>query len=382
MTMTQDIQELDVATFGAVDDGETDASAAFSKAWEAAKKSGQASRIVFRRRTKGIFLLSPLTLEGGQDVTVSIGQQVTLSALPYDAKHLERWSDNGGKILHFDGVQSLALVGEDRGSSIIQGNGPSWPGFRGDKTKLDRPRLIEIDGCKQVLARDLTIVDSPSFNLVFKDCDTGEALNLAIDCPVDSHNTDAIHLNTSVGFKVHDCEIRCGDDAIAINASEGRESAHHEIWNLRVTGSHGISIGSSIRGEVHDLNVHDITLTGAANGIRIKSKPESTGTVRDASYTSFDMTNVDNALVIQNGTYDADEGDSKGHGASLDGITITHVVARGGKNVGTFDAGRSGQTKNFRIDDFQATGYDKGWNTSGDLSGVSTDNVAPKFPKK
>ncbi|WP_434423346.1 glycoside hydrolase family 28 protein [Nannocystis pusilla] len=329
--MTQSTQEFDVATFGAVDDGETDAAQALSKAWQAAKDSGKPGRVVFRRKTRGVFLLSPLSLAGGQDITLLIGKGVTLSALPYDKKHLDRWSDNGGRILRIDGVRGFSLIGEDRGSSIVQGNGPSWPGFRGDKSKLDRPRLIQIDACKQVVARDFTMIDSPNFNLVFKDCEGGEAMNITIDCPTDSHNTDAIHLDASVGFKVHDCEIRCGDDAIAINSPGGRESANHEIWNLKITGSHGISIGSSIVGAVHDLNVHDITMNGAANGIRIKSKPENTGTVRDATYARFDMTDVDNALVIQNGTYGDDER-GKG-GASLDGITVTQVVARGGGDV-------------------------------------------------
>lgn len=381
--MAQGTQELDVAKFGAVDDGVTDSSPALAKAWEAAKKSGQSSRIVFRKSKKGVFLLSPLTLSDGQDITISIGAGVTLSALPYDKDHLERWSDNGDVILRIEKVESLSLVGEDRPTSIIQGNGPSWPGFRGSKSDLDRPRLVQIDHCKQVLASGFSIVDSPNFNLVFKDCASGEATNLSIDCPTDSHNTDAIHLDASLGFKVHDCTIRCGDDAIAINSPGGRESAHHEIWNLRITGSHGISIGSSIVGEVHHLDVHDITLDGAANGIRIKSKPESTGLVHDLSYSNFTMTRVDNALVIQNGTYgDAKPDDDKSGGASLDTITIQHVVARGGSNVGIIEAGRSGQVKNFRLVDVKATEYDKGWQTRGDLSGFSTDSVEPKFPRK
>jgi polygalacturonase len=378
--MTGTLQELDIKDFGAVDDGETDAAPALAKAWDAAKASGQATRIVLRRRTKGVFLLSPRTLEGGQDVTLSIGAGVTLSALPYDAKHLDRWQDNGGIALRLAGVKSLAIVGEDRATSIVQGNGPSWPGFRGKKTDVDRPRLIQVDRCSQVLARGFTITDSPNFNLVFKDCEGGEASELTIDCPVDSHNTDGIHLDASLGFKVHDCEIRCGDDAIAINSPGGRASGDHEIYALRITGSHGISVGSSIVGDVHDLDVHDITMTGSANGIRIKSKPESTGTVRDASYTRFDMTDVAHALVIQSGTYGA-AGDAAGRGASLDGVTITHVVARGGDDVGVVDAGRPGQVRRFHIGDLHATGYHRRWTTTGDLSGFSSDDVDPPFPR-
>jgi len=92
------------------------------------------------------------------------------------------------------------------------------------------------------------------------------------------------------------------------------------------------------------------------------------------------MTDVRNALVIQNGTYGLSDGGGGGHGASLDGVTVEQVVARRGKNVGLFDAGRSGQVKNLRIADFTATGYDDRWQTSGDLSGVSTTDVDPKFP--
>ncbi|WP_434423344.1 glycosyl hydrolase family 28 protein [Nannocystis pusilla] len=220
---------------------------------------------------------------------------------------------------------------------IVQGNGPSWPGFIGPKTDNDRPRLLQINGCRNVLTRGLSIVDAPNFNLVFKECESGEATDLLIDCPVDSHNTDGLHLNSSVGFKVHDCEIRCGDDAIAITAVKHRECAQHEIWNLKVTGSHGISIGSTLDGDVHDLKIHDIAMNGATNGIRIKSKRKSTGSVADLSYSRFDMTDVREALVIQIGTYgEKDSKDSKdddGGGAPITGVTVEHVVARGGRDV-------------------------------------------------
>jgi polygalacturonase len=388
-------KDFDIAHYGGKDDGETDCRHAFRKAWDAAKHYGkehnQPTRVLFRKRDKGVFLLRPLTLDGGNDMGVSIGDGVTLCALPYakdkDKEIRKLYDDNGNIAIRFQGVHGLSIVGEDRESSVIQGNGPTWPGFTGDDPYPSRPFLLDIYKCHQVLATNFSIRDAPSFNLVFDQCHKGNVKYLTVTCPRDSNNTDGIHLNSSIGFELHDCTIHNGDDAVVIDAGEGRVSAEHTIHRLTIEWSHGISIGSAIQGTVKDLYIHHITLTRATNGIRFKSRTSDKGKVHNCTYSDFTMKNVQDPLVIELGTYGSGGGGGDSTPASsLEHITIKDIEATVDDTIqdpraGIIDIAEEWTVRDFTIDNFTAKNYTQGWKyAGGSLSGFKVHDVSPPFP--
>jgi polygalacturonase len=71
------------------------------------------------------------------------------------------------------------------------------------------------------------------------------------------------------------CYIHAGDDNVAISSRPGAPATHISILDDHFYTGHGMSIGSATGGGVSHVLVSNLSIDGAANGIRIKSDPRS-----------------------------------------------------------------------------------------------------------
>ena len=97
---------------------------------------------------------------------------------------------------------------------------------------LPRPRLILLDGCKNVRVEGITLLNSPTFHLVPHDCENVRIENITILAPPGSPNTDGIDPSISRHVYIAGCHIDVGDDNIAIKSGRkipGREFACEDI---------------------------------------------------------------------------------------------------------------------------------------------------------
>ena len=69
-------------------------------------------------------------------------------------------------------------------------------------------------------------------------------------------------------IKIVHCDIDTGDDDIAIKTGAG-PAAHMTIAHSHFYAGHGMSIGSGTSGGVSDIQVSDLSIDGADNGIPI-----------------------------------------------------------------------------------------------------------------
>ncbi|XP_064950472.1 probable polygalacturonase [Musa acuminata AAA Group] len=211
--------------FGGVGDGVTSNTAAFAAA---------------------VANLSKVAYDGGAMLVVPAGQWLTG---PFNlADHFTLFLDHDAVILATQDINEWLIIdplpsygrGRDaaggRYSNLIMGynltdvvitgnNGTIdgqreswWKMFGNKELNYTRGYLIELMYCKQVLISNITLVNSPSWNVHPVYSSHVIVSGITILAPVNSPNTDGIDPDSSSNVRIEDCYIVSGDDCIAIKS--------------------------------------------------------------------------------------------------------------------------------------------------------------------
>ncbi|XP_047169511.1 probable polygalacturonase At3g15720 [Vigna umbellata] len=101
-------------------------------------------------------------------------------------------------------------------------------------------------------------------------------IQISIDSPGNSYNTDGIDIFASNHILIEDSTIRCGDDYIAINDG----SSYINATQIACGPGHGISF------------------TNTTNGARIKTAPGGSGYARHITFEDIRLMHVMNPIII------------------------------------------------------------------------------------
>ncbi|KAJ1385374.1 Pectin lyase fold/virulence factor [Sesbania bispinosa] len=158
-------------------------------------------------------------------------------------------------------------------NGTIDGQGSYWwDKFHKKEFKLTRPYMIEIMYSDQIQISNLTLVNSPSCNIIIQ--------GLTILAPVDSPNTDGIDPDSCTNVRIEDCYIVSGDDCVAVKSGWdeygikfGMPSQHIIIRRLTCISpdSAMIALGSEMSGGIQDVRAEDITAINTQSAVRIKT---------------------------------------------------------------------------------------------------------------
>jgi hypothetical protein len=143
------------------------------------------------------------------------------------------WRDYGQ-----GGWHDALIVGEDLRNVHLEGPGKidgvdchnpkGEEGFRG-------PHAIRLNGCRDIVIRELTIVRAGNYAIICLHCTGAELSNLTI-----RGGHDGLHAQASRNFKVSDCDFRTGDDCFA-----GCDNTDFEILRSRINSScNGFRLGA------------------------------------------------------------------------------------------------------------------------------------------
>jgi polygalacturonase len=293
-----------VRHYGAKGDGTTKDTAAIQAAIDACLKAGGGTI----RLEGGTFLSGPIVL--GTHITLEVASGATLLGSPdhsdYPAK-TEFRSPGLQSLVSATGATDVAITG----GGIIDGNGESWwidarrfkdAGILG--SVHTRPRLVVFDHCKHVRVENVTLQNSPMWQLVPFDSDDILIRNIRVLAPERSPNTDAIDPFSSSNVVIDHIYADVGDDDIAIKSgainSPGGDlpSKNIRITNVDFHHGHGLSIGSEIAGGAQNISVEHARFTGTDNGIRIKANRDRGNDVSNISFKDIQMDQVKIALII------------------------------------------------------------------------------------
>ncbi len=293
---------IDVRQLGAKGDGKTIDTEAIQKALDECGAAG--GGIV--KLSDGVYLSKPIHLRS--NTTLQIDENAKLKATDEPLDFLKPGRDlqnlkGSGDFIAFVNGKNLTNV-SITGKGTIDGSGVRWwiPAEEARKDKpgytSPRPRLILLEGCKNVKITGVTICNSPSFHLVPKGCENVLIEGITIRSPSIAPNTDAIDPSTSRYVLISDCVIDVGDDNIAIKS--GHQDTVHpnaaceyiNVIGCKFLHGHGMSIGSETNGGVQKLVVKNCTFENTESGIRIKSSREKGGLIQNLSYSDLTMKNV------------------------------------------------------------------------------------------
>jgi polygalacturonase len=292
---------FNVREFGAAGDGKTLDTAAIQKALDACGKAGGGTV----RFPAGTYLSKPVTLR--TKTTLFLDQGAMLKATDEPKDYLPpdvTWEDvlagrSKGPFTPFIGGKDLTDV-TIAGNGIIDGSGGKWwvPAEEARRKTsgytLPRPRLIALTRVNNLLVRDVTLQNSPTFHLVPTECEDVVITNVTFSAPAGSANTDAIDPSVSRRVLITKCLIDVGDDNVAIKSGrkiEGREFACEDITitDCVCKHGHGISIGSETVGGVRNVTIRNCTFEDTDNGLRIKSYRGRGGVVENIVYENITM---------------------------------------------------------------------------------------------
>lgn len=261
----------------------------------------------------GYYLSEPLFLKSNIQFHVEKGAVVQASAEEsayHPSEEQKKWSSSAESLpltkqwigfINIAEEKNIAITGE----GIIDGQGSTLlEKYRaetrkaGKKGPTNRPRLLLFKNANNILIEGVTIQNSPSFHIVFKNVEDITINKTTISAPAWWQNTDAIDPMDSRRVSITKNTISVGDDHVAIKSTINNLSHDFYIADNNFMLGRGLSIGSETYGGVSNLLAENNTFTDAMYGIRIKSPRGKGGEVKDIKYNNTTMINVKTPIVL------------------------------------------------------------------------------------
>jgi len=301
LSLTARTAHADVRSFGAKGDGKTLDTAAIQRAIDSA-----AGTVVFPPGTYPCFSLKlrshlTLQLESGCTLLAADGTQYDLPE-PQPAV-IEPYQDYGHNHWH-----NSLIWGENLDQVSIIGTGIIWgKGLnKGDGPHEEIPgagnKAIALKNCRNVLLRDLTLLDAGHFGVLATGVENLTIDNLRIDT-----RRDGIDIDSCRNVHISNCTVNAPwDDAIVLKSSyslgHARPTEQVTITNCTVTGIYQlpspndqpsfvgrIKIGTETNGDIRNVVVSNCVFEGC-HGLAVES--EDGGAVEDISFSNITMRNL------------------------------------------------------------------------------------------
>jgi len=313
-----------VQDFGAVPDGKTLCTEAIQSAVDACAKAG-GGKVIF---PAGKYVTGPIFLKSNVHVEISAGATVLADTNinAYPAFH-GRWEGIERKVYAslFTGsyLKNISITG--RGT--LDGQGRVWwraheitrqlrkkagrTARRDDNPpeaplKWPRPRMINLYNCENVLIRDLTIINSPSWTIHPVYCTNVTVENISIIQPYESPNTDGINPESCNNVRIFNCFVDCGDDCITIKSGYNEEGRRIGIPCQNVvisncTMAHGrsaVAIGSETSGGVKNVAISNCVFQNTYRGLRMKTARGRGNVVENIRASNIVMDHVGTGISL------------------------------------------------------------------------------------
>lgn len=317
-----------------------------------ATAAGGGGRVVVPPGRHGIH---QLFLKSDVELHLSAGAELVSLQTPAEATGTEK-ADSTWFLIGGEGLHNVSITGQGR----INGNGCAFwrkaPGVDYASDPLYGPQygwiagrplgMVHFKNCRDVVLRDVELSDPPTYTVWLLGCDRGLVENVRITTDMAGPNTDGLDIDCCSDVTVTGCDIRTGDDAVALKSSLhhlGREKPCERITvrNCRLRSRwSGIRLGwegdNPIRNCVFSNNVMNahigislLTVT-AAQGNVLKGTP-----IRDVIFRDNEL-DVGMVFQIRHGRVDGPQPPT----GRMENVLIENTVARA--RFGSYVAGFPG----------------------------------------
>ncbi len=174
-------------------------------------------------------------------------------------------------------AEDITIVGPGAVDGNAQ-NSDFWKDF--NRFPYKRPRAMFFAHCRNIRLQGLCVRNSPSWHLHPYFSENLDFIDLLIEAPKNSPNTDALDPECCDRVLIAGCTFSVGDDCIAIKSGKievgkkyKKPASNHEIRNCLMKFGHGaVTLGSEIGAGVRDLRVTQCLFKETDRGLRIKSR--------------------------------------------------------------------------------------------------------------
>lgn len=281
---------VSVKDFGAAGDGTTDDTQSIQTAINCLPRGG---RLYF---PEGVYCTAPIALKS--HITLDLAENAVLLGLTDTSRYpvipgtvrdivtgeevyTGTWEGNAipmhQALLFAEYAEDIRIVGKGTVDGNAQ-NSDWWVNVK-DRT-TGRPRLIFLNRCKDITIHGITAQNAASWQLHPYFSQNLDFLDIAVNAPKDSPNTDALDPEACDNVNIIGCKFSVGDDCIAIKSGKieiGRKfktpADHHTIRNCIMQFGHGaVTLGSEMAGGVKNLTVNRCIFSHTDRGLRIKTR--------------------------------------------------------------------------------------------------------------
>lgn len=290
------VRMFDVADYGAVGDGVTLDTRAIQRAIDEAAVAGRGSQVLLRGGKK--YLTGSLALKGNIDFHLADDAQILASTNPedYTIVGLPRVAASQPTTAPRNDRSLFTAI--RAGGLRISGTGSIDGCWREFMEKFDeenewwlpkkfRPPMFQFVGCTDLELRDIQIIGSPVWTVHLLGCRHVRCDHVTIRNQMDVPNCDGINPDHSQDVEIANCNITCGDDAIAVKASR-YGNAYGPTHNIRVrdcvllTQDSGVKIGTETTQDIYDVRFERCEIKSSCRGLCIQLRDE--GNVRDVDF--------------------------------------------------------------------------------------------------
>lgn len=281
---------VSVKDFGAVGDGVHDDTENIQTAVNCLPQGGRLYFPEGTYSTAPINLKSHITLDlaenavllGSTDVSrYPVIPGIVTDIVTGEEVHTGTWEGNAipmhQALLFAEHSEDIRIVGK----GIVDGNAQNSEWWVNVKDRVTgRPRLIFFNRCKDITVHGITAQNAASWQLHPYFSQKLDFLDVTINAPKNSPNTDALDPEACDFVNIIGCKFSVGDDCIAIKSGKielGRKfkqpANHHTIRNCIMQFGHGaITLGSEMAGGVKNLTVNRCIFAHTDRGLRIKTR--------------------------------------------------------------------------------------------------------------
>lgn len=270
-----------IRDFGAVGDGITKDTASIQQAIDVCAENGGGTVVV----PAGRFLSGTIMLRSYVELHLEPAGRIMSSMEEADFISPEE----GGSVFLSEGQGSLALLCARHavniavtGMGMIDGRGPEFlePENEGSDFVLlpwgeFRPKLIDLEGCTNVVFRDVTLYRASSWGLHMTGCNMVTVTGVKILGQVRGPNNDGIDPDCCKNVHISNCHIETGDDCIVVKATKTGAERYGACENITVTNctleSHdsAIKIGTETHGDIRNITVTNCVIRNSNRGVGI-----------------------------------------------------------------------------------------------------------------
>lgn len=383
--------------FGGVGDGTTSNTQAFQAAINHLSQfsdDGGSQLIVPAGKwlTGSFNLTSHFTLFLHKDAVLIAAQDESEWAVIEPLPSYGRGRDNtGGRYISLIFGTNLTDVIITGDNGTIDGQGELWwKKYRNGELNYTRPYLIEILHTDNLQISNLTLINSPSWNVHPVYSSNIIIQGLTIIAPVTSANTDGINPDSCTNTRIQDCYIVSGDDCIAVKSgwdeygiAFGMPTKHLVIRRVTCISpfSAAIALGSEMSGGIQDVRAEDIVAIDTESGVRIKTAIGRGAYVKDIYVRGMTMKTM-KWVFWMTGNYGSHPDDNWDRNAFpvIEGINYRDMVAENVTMAGRLEGISGDQFTGICISnvtiEMAKTSKKAPWNCT-DIAGISS-GVTPR----